>query len=99
MAPLYEQKEHNSFKNIARKLQMKKGTMSKSEILASYVEEVKRDLMRNLDQGCPSDMYISSAGHTIESEGDCLAEESQSIRRDEELDLDEYLKRFQDTLE
>ncbi|KAG5630383.1 hypothetical protein H5410_002100 [Solanum commersonii] len=41
--------ESNPFTKIARKLQMKKGLTSKSEAIAIYMEEVKKDLMKNLD--------------------------------------------------
>ncbi|KAF3648203.1 hypothetical protein FXO37_19576 [Capsicum annuum] len=88
----HEQEELRPFKNITRKLQMKKGTMTKAYILASYMEEVKKDLLKNLDQEYTSDMSISSAG-------DCLAGESQDIQSDEEINLDDYLQKFQTTME
>lgn len=43
--------------------------------------------MKNLNQGCSSEMLISLAGH----EEDCLFEESKIIQSDEEINLDAYL--------
>ncbi|KAF3670217.1 Glycerol-3-phosphate 2-O-acyltransferase 6 [Capsicum annuum] len=85
----HEQEELSPFKNITRKLQMKKGTMAKAKILASYMEEVKNDLLKNLDQEYTSDMSISSAG-------DCLA---RDIYEDDDLiNLNDVATRKSSTL-
>lgn len=57
---------------------MKKGDSSRSNILASYVEEVKKDLMKNLDIKIPDDISLVSAGNTTKEET-CIAGESQSV--------------------
>ncbi|KAF3646734.1 hypothetical protein FXO37_20308 [Capsicum annuum] len=88
----HEQEDLSPFKNITRKIQMKKGTMTKTKILASYMEEVEKDLFKNLDQVYTSDMSISSAG-------EFLVGESQDIQSDKEIDLDDYLQKFLTTME
>lgn len=94
MALLHEQDEFSPLKSIARKFQMKKGIVSKSKIIASYIEEVKKDLMWNLDRENVSDISMASAGHNTDNEEDYLAGESQNIQSNEELGLDEYLKKW-----
>lgn len=59
------------------------------------MEEVKRDLMRNQDIENTTDIFITSIVHTTDNEEDILAEKFQS---NDELGLDEYLKKFKDTL-
>ncbi|KAG5576759.1 hypothetical protein H5410_056893 [Solanum commersonii] len=71
------------FKKIARQLQMKRGIISKSEAIALYMEEVKRDLMKNLDFDIKDDASMASASHTDDT---CLAGEGQDLE-DEEEDL------------
>ncbi|KAG5592751.1 hypothetical protein H5410_043265 [Solanum commersonii] len=81
---------------------MKKGLISKSEAIAIYMEEVKKDLMKNLDIDIRDDISMISASHTNEDEdayvgGDCLGGEGQPD--DEEEDLETILKRYQQQLE
>ncbi|KAG5587050.1 hypothetical protein H5410_047484 [Solanum commersonii] len=83
------------FKKIARQLQMKKGIISKSEATALYMEEVKRDLMKNLDFDIKDDTSMTSASHTDDT---CLVGEGQHID-DEEEDLETILKRYQQQME
>ncbi|KAG5577034.1 hypothetical protein H5410_057168 [Solanum commersonii] len=64
------------FKKIIRKLQMKKGLISKSEAIAIYMEEVKKYLMKNLDLDIKDDISIVSASHTND-EDECIAGEGQ----------------------
>ncbi|KAG5619584.1 hypothetical protein H5410_004802 [Solanum commersonii] len=52
------------FKQIARKLHMKKGIISRSEAIALYMEEVKKDLIKNLDIDIGDDISMTSATHT-----------------------------------
>ncbi|KAG5594618.1 hypothetical protein H5410_035850 [Solanum commersonii] len=56
------------FKKITRKLQMKIGLISKSETIALYMEEIKKDLMRNLDIDIKDDIFMASASHTNEED-------------------------------
>ncbi|KAG5590821.1 hypothetical protein H5410_041335 [Solanum commersonii] len=90
-------KDNNTdpFKKIARQLQMKKGIISKSEAIALYMEEVKRDLMKNLDFDIKDDASMASASHTDDT---CLAGEGQDLE-DEEEDLETILKRYQQQME
>ncbi|KAG5572773.1 hypothetical protein H5410_062539 [Solanum commersonii] len=74
--------ESSLFKKIARKLQIKKGLISKFEAIAIYMEEVKKDLMKNLDIDIRDDISMISTSHTNEDEdaymgGDCLGGEGQ----------------------
>ncbi|KAG5631646.1 hypothetical protein H5410_003363 [Solanum commersonii] len=85
------------FKKITRKLQMKKGLISKSEAIAIYMEEVKKDLMKNLDIDIKDDISMVSASHTNEEEDACIAGEEQDVD-EEEIDLETILKRYQQQL-
>ncbi|KAH0639774.1 hypothetical protein KY285_036360 [Solanum tuberosum] len=87
--------DHDPFKKIARQLQMKKGIISKSEAIALYMEEVKKDLIKNLDFDIKDDTSMASASHTDDT---CLAGEAQDID-DEEEDLETILKRYQQQME
>ncbi|KAG5579925.1 hypothetical protein H5410_050552 [Solanum commersonii] len=87
------------FKQVARKLQMKKGLISKSEAIALYMEEVKRDLMRNLDIDVRDDVSMASASHTNDDEELCMAGEAQSANSNEEIDINTLLQRLQDQVE
>ncbi|KAG5570702.1 hypothetical protein H5410_060468 [Solanum commersonii] len=64
------------FKQIARKIQMKKGLISKSEVIAIYKEEVKRDLMKNLNIDIRDYISMASASHTNIDEELCMAREA-----------------------
>ncbi|KAG5616227.1 hypothetical protein H5410_016051 [Solanum commersonii] len=90
--------DSSPFKRITRKLQMKKGLISKSEAIAIYMEEVKKDLMKNLDFDIKDDISMVFANHTNEEEDACIAREGQDAD-DEEEDLETILKRYQQQLE
>ncbi|KAG5590636.1 hypothetical protein H5410_041150 [Solanum commersonii] len=90
--------DSSPFKRIARKLQMKKGLISKSEAIAIYMEEVKKDLMKNHDFDIKYDISMVSASHTNEEEDACIAGEGQNVD-DEDEDLETILKRYQQQLE
>ncbi|KAG5570671.1 hypothetical protein H5410_060437 [Solanum commersonii] len=62
------------------------------------MEEVKKDLMKNLDIDIKDDMSMVSANHTNEEEDACIAGEGQDVD-DEEIDLETILKRYQQQLE
>ncbi|KAG5570654.1 hypothetical protein H5410_060420 [Solanum commersonii] len=88
------------FKKITRKLQMKKGLISKSEAIAIYMEEVKRDLMKNLDVELKDDTSMASASHTNdENEETCLACERHNVDSDEEIDIEAILQNYQKQIE
>ncbi|KAG5579249.1 hypothetical protein H5410_049876 [Solanum commersonii] len=90
--------DSSPFKKITRKLQMKKGLISKLEAIAIYMEEVKKDLMKNLDFEIKDDISMISASHTNEEEDACIAGEGQDVDNEEE-DLETILKRYQQQLE
>ncbi|KAG5591109.1 hypothetical protein H5410_041623 [Solanum commersonii] len=86
------------FKQISRKLHMKKGIVYRLEAIALYMEEVKKDLMKNLDIDIKDDISMASASHTNdEDNATCLVGEGQDI--DEEVDLDALFNRFQQQVE
>ncbi|KAG5572450.1 hypothetical protein H5410_062216 [Solanum commersonii] len=85
------------FKKITRKLQMKKGLISKSEAIALYMEEVKKYLMRNLDIDIKDDISMVSASHTNEEDDTCAAGEGQDV--DEEIDIEAILRNYQQQIE
>ncbi|KAG5615074.1 hypothetical protein H5410_014898 [Solanum commersonii] len=88
----------SQFKKNTRKLQMKKGLISKSEAVAIYMEEVKKDLMKNLDLDIKDDISLASASHTNEEDDTCIAGEGQDVD-EEEIDIETILKRYQQQLE
>ncbi|KAG5632506.1 hypothetical protein H5410_004223 [Solanum commersonii] len=86
------------FKKITRKLQMKKGLISKSEAIALYMEEVKKDLMRNLDIKIKDDISMASTSHTNDDDDNiCLAREGQE--EEEEIDIKALLQNYQRQIE
>uniref|UniRef100_M1B012 Uncharacterized protein n=1 Tax=Solanum tuberosum TaxID=4113 RepID=M1B012_SOLTU len=92
--------DHSPFKQITRKLQMKKGIISKSEAIALYMEEVKKDLMKNLDIDIKDDISMASASHTNEDdEAICLAGEGQDADSIEEIHLDAFFQKTQQHVE
>ncbi|KAG5596557.1 hypothetical protein H5410_037789 [Solanum commersonii] len=90
--------DSSPFKRITRKLQMKKGFISKSEAIAIYMEEVKKDLIKNLDIDIKDDTYMASASHTNEEDDTCIAGEGQDVDEDE-IDIETILKRYQQQIE
>ncbi|KAG5570693.1 hypothetical protein H5410_060459 [Solanum commersonii] len=78
---------------------MKEGLISKSEAIAKYVEEVKINLMKNLDIDIRDDISMASSSHTNDDEESCMAREAQSPNINEEIDSDTLLQRPQDQVE
>ncbi|KAG5590173.1 hypothetical protein H5410_040687 [Solanum commersonii] len=85
------------FKKITRKLQMKKGLISKSKAIALYMEEVKKDLMRNLDIDIKDDISMATGSHTNEEDDTCVVGEGQDV--DEEIDIEVILRNYQQQIE
>ncbi|XP_070005720.1 uncharacterized protein [Nicotiana sylvestris] len=75
------------FEMITKRLQMKKGAISKKEILASYFEETKKDLARNFETIIRDDISMASIGSTSNEEV-CVAGEAQSPS-DIEINIEE----------
>jgi len=84
------------FTHITRKLHMKKGVISKSEAIALYMEEVKKDLIKNLDIDIGDDISMSSASHTNQEDDACMAGEAQSDHSTEEVDIDALFAKFKE---
>ncbi|KAG5580071.1 hypothetical protein H5410_050698 [Solanum commersonii] len=78
---------------------MKKGVISKSEAIAIYMEELKRDLMKNLDIDIRDDISMASASHTNDDEESCMAGEAQSANSNEEIDIDTLFQRLKHQVE
>ncbi|KAG5572332.1 hypothetical protein H5410_062098 [Solanum commersonii] len=91
-------KDLSPFKKITRKLHMKKRLISKSEAIAIYMEEVKKDLMKNLDIDIKDDISMTSASHTNEKDDTCIAGEGQDVA-EEEIVIETILKRYQQQIE
>ncbi|KAG5630261.1 hypothetical protein H5410_001978 [Solanum commersonii] len=72
---------------------MKKSLISKSEVIALYMEELKKDLMRNLDIEIKDDISMASASHTNDDDDNCIAREGQDA--DEEIDIEALLQKYQ----
>lgn len=87
---LKQQRETPSpFQQIARKIQLIKGhdQMTKDEILAHYFEEIKKDLIHNLNQEGPSDMSMTESSQNEEDDTELYPGEGQEPF-DEDFDED-----------
>ena len=73
---------------------MKKGAISKLKLLTSYMEEVKKDLIKNMGMK----FYISMATSN-EEEDTFIAGESQRIHSAEEMDIEIFLQQFRNQIE
>ncbi|KAG5609777.1 hypothetical protein H5410_021058 [Solanum commersonii] len=73
---------------------MKKGLISKSEAIALYMAEVKKDLMRNLDIDIKDDISMVLASHTNEEDDTCAAGKGHDA--DEEIILRLFSKIISD---
>ncbi|KAG5589784.1 hypothetical protein H5410_040298 [Solanum commersonii] len=78
---------------------MKKGIISKSEAIAFYMEEVKKDLVKNLDIDIGDDISMTSASHTNQDDKACMVGEAQCDHSTEEVDIDALFKKFQVQME
>ncbi|KAH0641845.1 hypothetical protein KY290_033466 [Solanum tuberosum] len=78
---------------------MKKGIISRSEAIAFYMEEVKKDLIKNLDIDIGDDISVTSASQTNQYDEVCMAGETQSDHSTEEVDIDALFKKFQEQVE
>ncbi|KAG5579418.1 hypothetical protein H5410_050045 [Solanum commersonii] len=78
---------------------MKKGIISKSKAKAMYMEEVKRDLIQNIEVDIRDDISIASASHTNNDDETCMAGEAQSDNSNKKINIDALLKKFQEQVE
>lgn len=88
---ILEKEEMSPFRQIARKLKMKKGAISKTELIASYMQEVKKDLAKYLGMEFADDMSMTTSN---EDDDHCLAGESQSINSTDEMDIESFFQQF-----
>ncbi|KAI5677158.1 hypothetical protein M9H77_08108 [Catharanthus roseus] len=88
-----EIKSTSPFHHIATKLKWQKEVITKDDLIRSYMEELKKELVKNLITDDRTD--ISMAGSSNE---DCLAGESQDPDMDEfsETDIDQMVKDIKD---
>ncbi|KAG5570720.1 hypothetical protein H5410_060486 [Solanum commersonii] len=84
------------FKRITRKVQMEKGAISILELLASYMEEVTKDLV--IKMGLEFLDNISMATSNKEQDN-CTTGESQSVHSTEEMDIETFLQQFKNQIE
>ncbi|KAG5615272.1 hypothetical protein H5410_015096 [Solanum commersonii] len=63
------------------------------------MEEVKGDLMKNLDIAIRADISMVLTSHTNDDDESCMAEEAQSTNSNEEIDIDALLKTLQEQVE
>ncbi|KAG5570722.1 hypothetical protein H5410_060488 [Solanum commersonii] len=81
----------NPFKQITRKLQIKMGAISKLELLSSYMEGVKKDLIKNMGIEFSDNITMATSN---EKEDTCIAGESQSVHSTEEMNIETSLQQF-----
>ncbi|KAG5570742.1 hypothetical protein H5410_060508 [Solanum commersonii] len=86
-------------KQITRKLYMKKGILSTSEAKAIYMEEVKKDLIKNLYIDIGDDIFMASASHSNNDDEGYMAGEAQSDHSNDEIDIDALLAKFEEQVE
>ncbi|KAG5619592.1 hypothetical protein H5410_004810 [Solanum commersonii] len=70
----------------------------KIKAIAIYMEEVKKDLIKNLDIDIKDDTSMASASYTNEEDDTCIAGEGQDVD-EEEIDIETILKRYQQQIE
>ncbi|KAI5653582.1 hypothetical protein M9H77_30769 [Catharanthus roseus] len=84
-----EIKEISPFQHIATKLKLQKEVITNKELIRSYVEELKKDLVKNLVEDNKSDVSMTGS-----SNEECLAGESQDPNMEEisEEDIDQMAR-------
>ncbi|KAI5667385.1 hypothetical protein M9H77_17238 [Catharanthus roseus] len=88
-----EIKPTSPFHHLTTRLKLQKDVISKDDLIRSYMEELKKELVKNL---LPEDkMDVSMTGSSNE---DCLAGESQDPDMDDfsEADIDQMVKDIED---
>ncbi|KAI5659966.1 hypothetical protein M9H77_28759 [Catharanthus roseus] len=87
-----EIKEISHFQHIAMKLQLQKEVITKEELIRLYMEELKKDLVKNLVEDNKSD--VSMVGSSNE---ECLVGKSQYSNMEEisEEDIDQMVREIE----
>uniref|UniRef100_M1DQ13 Uncharacterized protein n=1 Tax=Solanum tuberosum TaxID=4113 RepID=M1DQ13_SOLTU len=91
--------DFSPFKKITRKLQMKKGLISKSKSIALYMEGVEKDLMKNFDIEIKDDISMALANYTSEEDDNCIVGKGQDVDSNEEIDIETLLQNYQRQIE
>ncbi|KAI5653761.1 hypothetical protein M9H77_30948 [Catharanthus roseus] len=88
-----EIKSTSPFYHISTKLKMQKEVISKEDLIRSYMEELKKDLVKNLITDDRTDVSMTGS-----SNEDCLAGESQEpdMKDFSEVDIDQMVKEIED---
>ncbi|KAI5675249.1 hypothetical protein M9H77_06199 [Catharanthus roseus] len=88
-----EIKEISPFYHIATKLKLQKEVITKEDLIRSYMEELKKDLVKNLFEDNKSDVSMTGS-----SNEDCFAGESQDPNMEEisEEDIDQMAKEIEE---
>ncbi|KAH0765001.1 hypothetical protein KY285_000872 [Solanum tuberosum] len=64
------------------------------------MEEVKKDLMKNLDIEIKDDISMVSTSHTNDDDDNaCIAGEGQDVDSNEEIDIEALLRNYQQQIE
>ncbi|KAH0729869.1 hypothetical protein KY289_001057 [Solanum tuberosum] len=64
------------------------------------MEEVKKDLMKNLDIEIKDDISMASTSHTNDDDDNaCIAGEGQDAYSNEEIDIEALLRNYQQQIE
>ena len=74
---------------------MKKWVIPKSKLLTSYMEEVKKDLIKNMGMKFSDNIFMATSN---EEEDTCIAGESQSVHSIEEMDIKTFLQQFKNQI-
>jgi len=68
-------------------LDLERKQLSKSELLASYMEEVKKDSIKTMGIEFLDNIYVATSN---DEEDTCIAGESQSVHSTEEMDIETF---------
>ncbi|KAI5656659.1 hypothetical protein M9H77_25452 [Catharanthus roseus] len=85
-------KSISPFHHIATKLKLQKDVITKEDLIRSYMEELKRDLVKNLIKNDKTNVSMTSS-----SNKNCLAGESQDPDMEDisEADIDQMVKEME----
>ncbi|KAI5662500.1 hypothetical protein M9H77_21823 [Catharanthus roseus] len=87
-----EIKSISPFHHITTKLKLQKEVITKEDLIRSYMEELKKDLVKNLIDNDKTDVSMTGS-----SNEDCLAGESQDPDMEDisETDIDQMAKELE----
>ena len=75
---------------------MKKGAISKLKLLTSYMEEVKKDLIKNMGMKFLNNISMATSNEEVDT---FIAGESQSVHSTEEMDIETFLQNVKNQIE